>query len=162
MRILEAGKTMILNFYNYGECFAHYRERIMHLNQNREHGRTNIAKPALLLAVIQLVDEQQICSNRFTLTMEVEKKYCDLYQQYNWNNHVTPICYPFYHLKNDGFWHIRWIGTEKVMDSPSKKFLRDNIDYVFLDDDLWFLLQHRDWRQSLADFIIKEKMSEYQ
>lgn len=45
------------------------------------------------------------------------------------------------------------------MNSPSRKFLVDHIDHVSLDDDLWILLQHPDFRHRLINFIIKEKLS---
>ena len=59
----------------------------------------------------------------------------------------------------DGFWHIRWLEGEKKINSASRKFIDDNIDYVFLDDDLWILLQNLDWRHNLMDFVITEKMN---
>lgn len=55
-----------------------------------------------------------------------------------------------------------WLEGEKAMNSPSRKFIDDNIDYVFLDDDLWILLQNPEWRRRLMDFVIREKMTVYQ
>lgn len=150
---------MILNFYSYEECFRHYTKSITNLKQNKLNGKINIAKPALLLTVMQLIDQCWLRSNRIILTNGIEKWYGDLYHQYDLDKNVTPIYYPFYHLESDGFWHIRWTGAAKTMDSPSRRFIDDNIEYVFLDEDLWILLQHQDWRRRLMDFIIKEKLS---
>lgn len=52
-------------------------------------------------------------------------------------------------------------GRKKI-NSASRKFIDDNIDYVFLDDDLWILLQNPEWRRRLMDFVIREKMTVYQ
>lgn len=98
---------MILDFYKYEECFRFYKERITLLNQNKLNGKINIAKPALLLTVIQLIDQRWIRNNRIILTSEIEKLYSDLYHQYDPGSVVTQIYYPFYHLRSDGFWHIR-------------------------------------------------------
>lgn len=153
---------MILDFYKYDECFRFYKERITLLNQNKLNGKINIAKPSLLLTVIELIDQRWIRNNRIVLTSEIEKLYIDLYHQYDPGSVATQIYYPFYHLKSEGFWHIRWLEGEKEMNSPSKKFIDDNIDYVFLDDDLWILLQNPEWRRRLMDFVIREKMTVYQ
>ena len=150
----------MLNFYNYDECLKFYSNRIRQLNQNKLHGKVNIAKPVLLLAVIQLIDKHWLLDNRIILTSEIENRYKDLYHQYDRTKDATPVYYPFYHLHSDGFWHIRWIGDEKeYMNSPSRKFLVDHIDHVSLDDDLWILLQHPDFRHRLMDFIINRKLT---
>ena len=41
-----------LQFYNYEQCFAHYTKRIMSIRQAKIHGEVILAKPALLLALI--------------------------------------------------------------------------------------------------------------
>ena len=156
---LHADNIMILEFYDYEGCFRHYRESIADLNQNRLNGKVNIAKPALLLTVMQLIDQRWIRNNHIILTSEIEKLYSDLYHQYDPGSVVTQIYYSFCHLMGDGFWHIRWLEGEKKINSASRKFIDDNIDYVFLDDDLWILLQNPDWRHNLMDFVITEKMN---
>lgn len=150
---------MILSFYNYEECCGYYTGTISNLRQNKLHGIVNIAKPVLLLAVMQLVDEGWLRNNRIILTSELEDRYTGLYNRYEPDKAATPVYYPFYHLHSDGFWHIRWIGDEKVyMNSPSRKFLVDHIDHVSLDDDLWILLQHPDFRHRLIKELLINKL----
>lgn len=151
---------MILSFYNYEECCGYYTGTISNLRQNKLHGIVNIAKPVLLLAVMQLVDEGWLRNNRIILTSELEDRYAGLYNRYEPDKAATPVYYPFYHLHSDGFWHIRWIGGEKPpVISTSRKFIVDHIDHVCLDDDLWILLLHQDFRLRLMDFIINRKLA---
>ncbi len=42
-----------LRFYNYEQCFAHYTKRIMNIRQAKVHGEVIVAKPVLLLALIE-------------------------------------------------------------------------------------------------------------
>lgn len=59
----------------------------------------------------------------------------------------TPIKYPFYHLKSDGFWNLEWKnGVTQIPASPSDKFLRENLAYSMFDQELWDLLQDGDTR----------------
>lgn len=160
MEQFHTDKTMILTFYDYDACFSHYAGFIRHLRQNILYGKTNIAKPTLLLAVIGLIDSNWIRGNSIVLTVEIENRYSDLYHQYDPSKETTPVCYPFFHLHSDGFWHISWIGDEReYINSPSRKFLVDHIDHVSLDDDLWVLLQNPDYRHRMMHFIIREKLS---
>ena len=45
------------------------------------------------------------------------------------------------------------------MISTSRKFIVDHIDHVCLDDDLWILLLHPEFRLRLMNFIINEKLA---
>ncbi len=84
----------MLNFYNYDECLKFYSNRIRQLNQNKMYGKVNIAKPVLLLAVIQLIDKRWLLDNRIILTSEIENRYKDLYHQYDRTKDATPVYYP--------------------------------------------------------------------
>lgn len=160
MEQFHADKTMILTFYDYDTCFNRYAASIRHLRQNILYGKANIAKPTLLLAVIELIDSSRIRSNSIVLTAEIENRYINLYHQYEPDKKATHIYYPFFHLHTDGFWHISWVGDDKEsINAPSRKFLVDHIDHVSLDDDLWVLLQNPDYRHRMMNFIIREKLS---
>ena len=41
-----------LQFYNYEQCYAHYTRRIMSIRQAKIHGEIIVAKPVLILALI--------------------------------------------------------------------------------------------------------------
>jgi putative restriction endonuclease len=60
---------------------------------------------------------------------------------------VTPFFKPFYYLQFDGFWHLKGKTDNVKTDRPSPKFLRENIDYAYLDNALWDLLQEASIRE---------------
>lgn len=44
--------------------------------------------------------------------------------------------------------------------TPSKRWLKDNVQYASFDDDLWILLQNAVMRHRLRDYIIEHKLSD--
>ena len=46
----------ILHFYNYEKSFQHYAERIVNINQAKIKGEVIVAKPVLLLSLIDGVE----------------------------------------------------------------------------------------------------------
>lgn len=71
----------------------------------------------------------------------------------------SPINNPFWHLESDGFWHLHYPGLELSKTStPSTKWLKENVRYASLDDDLWILLQNEAMRQRLREYIVEHKL----
>ncbi len=117
-------------------------------------------KPALLLAVLEGVEEGLIRDNRIAITPELIaafKAYCQLLSPgpvYA----ASPFQLPFFHLQSSGFWHLHaWPGKEMVLTSSksvrSFGHLREVIAYASLDTALWELVQQpvarEDVRQAL-------------
>lgn len=153
----------MFKFYDYEKCLAHYEEEIKSLKQNKLHGAVNIAKPVLVLAVTQLIDDGLLQDNVILLTKGLEDRYTKLYEQYDRTGKITRIDYPFYFMLNDRFWNIKWIGEPKEHENaPWRKFMKEHVEYAYLDEDLWCLLQNDGCRHRLMDYIIKEKLTEDQ
>lgn len=104
-------------------------------------------KPALLLAVIEGIEEQLIQDNRIEITPELIsgfKAYCQLLSpgpEYR----ACPFQLPFFHLKSSGFWHLHARPGLELLVTASKSVrsfghLRDVIAYASLDAALWELL----------------------
>lgn len=64
-----------LQFYNYEQCFDHYIQQIMNIRQAKIHGEVIVAKPVLLLALIDGVEDGAFTANRFFLNEWLEKRY---------------------------------------------------------------------------------------
>ena len=43
-----------LNFFNYESCFIHYTEQIMNIRQAKINGEIIVAKPVLMLSLLQV------------------------------------------------------------------------------------------------------------
>lgn len=111
-------------------------------------GKKKVAKPILLLAIIQAVSEKSIIKNEIKYTDELEKIYLSLYQKYG--EMLSPMKYPFYHLQFDGFYHIKGYLPTK---SPTPKQLKEKIEFAYLDEQLWNLLQEEENRELIRQRI---------
>ena len=153
----------ILAYYDYSRCFAYYTERIMSIRQAKIQGEVIVAKPVLLLALIDGVDSGVFTNNRFVLNEWLEEHYMKLMHQYTRQSQFdkpTEINNPFWHLSNDGFWHLQLKTKGEMRTTPSKAWLKENVSYASFDDDLWMLLQNGEWRNRFRDFIVEHKLIE--
>ena len=146
---------------NYEDIYEKYTHKMLKMHQAKVKGRVIVAKPILLLSVINGVDEGVIKYNRIILGDWLVYRYNTLMSTYNNGTSVTEINMPFWYLKNDSFWHIHFIDDpkEKVY-TPSMKWLNDNVEFASLDNELWLLLQNEKWRTKIRDFILGYKLSE--
>ena len=79
------------------------------INQMRQgpsyNGKRNKAKLLLLWTIISLVENNILKKNIITLEF-LEDRYYKILNDFNVPR--TVIIYPFFYLKNDGFWHLKW------------------------------------------------------
>ena len=152
-----------LQYYSYEQCYAHYTKRIMSIRQAKIHGEVIVAKPVLLLALIDGIESGEFTANRFVLNEWLAKRYLTLMKQYNRNSQFpnpTDISNPFWHLQGDGLWHLIYKATVADGSTPTKRWLKENVTYGHFDDDLWVLLQGKTWRQKLRDYIVEHKLTD--
>ncbi len=150
-------------YYDYSCCFAYYTERIISIRQAKIHGEVIVAKPVLILALIDGVESGVFTNNRFVLNEWLEEHYMKLMLQYTRQSQFdkpTEINNPFWHLSTDGFWHLQLKVKEEMSTTPSKAWLKENVNCASFDDDLWVLLQNKEWRIRLRDFIVEHKLVE--
>ena len=152
-----------LTLYFYEKCYAHYTKRIMNIRQAKIRGEVIVAKPVLLLAIIDGIGSEMFCNNEFRLTEWLEARYMMLMQQYMKSSQFdkpTDISNPFWHLQTDGFWHLHFSEEPQQGATPSKHWLKENVTYACFDDELWMLLQNKVWRQKLRDYIVEHKLTD--
>ena len=128
-----------LQFYNYEQCYAYYTKRIISIRQAKIHGEVIVAKPVLLLALIDGVDCGEFKANQFTLNDWLEEKYLALMKQYTRNSQFdkpADISNPFWHLQSDGFWRLQYMDKPQEGITPSKRWLKEKVSYATFDDDL--------------------------
>jgi putative restriction endonuclease len=118
-------------------------------------------KPALLLAVLEGVEEELISNNRIAITPELIaafKAYCQLLSpgpEYA----ACPFQLPFFHLQSSRFWHLHaQPGRELVLTSSrsvrSFGHLREVIAYASLDEALWELMQQPMTREEIRQALL--------
>lgn len=67
---------------------------------------------------------------------------------------------PFYYLQFDGFWHLKEKRGNVKTNRPSPRFIRENIEYAFLDNALWDLLQEASFREHFKLIIESHHMKQ--
>ena len=118
-------------------------------------------KPALLLAVLEGIEEQAIRDNRIAITPELIagfKAYCQLLSpgpEYG----GCPFHLPFFHLRSSGFWHLHARPGRELVLTASKSVrsfghLRDAIDFASLDAALWELLLQPVAREEIRQALL--------
>ena len=134
-----------------GLKISYYKNLLLSMNVARFHGQVNIAKPIMMLSIIRGIENGSIKANRILYSESLITSYNKLFTSYS-NNAITPSEYPFYYLGSEDFYYIK---GKKAQTTPSAKFLRENVEYACLDDDLWELLQEPETRKELKEAIIR-------
>ena len=140
---------------NYVEAF-----RSLNPNTTKDEGDKPY-KPALLLAVIEGVEEEAISKNQIFITPELIASFRKYHKLLN---AVAPyqlrhFVYPFVYLQGERFWQLRdEHGQIVVLTSAdaitSMKQLQKSMAYARLDLNLWNLLQTENTRTILRNALI--------
>ena len=72
----------VVQFFSYEQCFNQYTKRIMNIWQAKIHGEVMIAKPVLLLAIIDGIEGNLFWNNQFVINDWLEGRYNMLMSQY--------------------------------------------------------------------------------
>lgn len=115
----------------------------------------------LLLTVIDLIEKGIITNNEIRLNESIESTFDELCVKYL-HSFGFEVHKPFWYLSQESFWHIVPLhGKEDIVDlvkdtdqRPSKSKLEDSVDYVELDEDLYFLMSISAGRTGLKRALI--------
>ena len=140
-----------------GDVLESYVEKMKRLKIDRAHGPAP-HKPALLLSVIALIESGEIEENRITVTRELAEMFAKYWVRVT--ERQPNIAMPFFHLRRDGFWHLRANpGYETVLEVTSSirtmRHLREVISHVTLDDELFELLGEAEGRAAIRRVLIE-------
>ena len=134
-----------------------YSRAFSRLRVNRSKGMAP-HKPILLLSVIALIGQEKIKQNQIFLSPELIASFLKFWSQLGTESYRPDIALPFFHMKSEGFWHLKAKpGFEAI---PSSRIrlrtiaaLHDAIQYAFLDAELFNLLQTPAARTALANVL---------
>lgn len=128
-----------------------YLDLIKQVNIGHHQGRKILAKPVFIIALIEAIEKRIIINNQFFYESLVDL-YKQIYRLYIGMN-ITPMHKPFYYLQNDGFWHIRYIDSPICINSA--KAINNHVEYAYLDNALWDLLQDKETRKTIREEIVR-------
>lgn len=128
-----------------------YKDEFCSLHCQVSSGKTNVAKPLVILAMLLLVRNKKTIENKFEIS-DIKRIYEELQNSYG---ATTPFQYPLYFLENESFYHLKWNERRIKTYSPSAKIIREHVQYACFDNALWDLLQDDDINE-LFQTIIKD------
>lgn len=128
--------------------FNYYKTMVLSVKTQIVAGRRKVAKPIFFLAILKAIEKQLLLENKIRYTDELENIYKSLYMEYG--EVLSPMKYPFYHLKSDGFYHLQ---GDFPIKSPTPKLLKEKVDFAYFDESLWKILQEKEYRQELQKAI---------
>jgi putative restriction endonuclease len=142
----------------------HYVKCVECIRQKRINGEIIVAKPVLLVAIVDSIDANVFTNKKFVLNDWLEERYKKLTEQFTMNSQfdgTTGIENPFWHLETDGFWHLT-CQSERLSKglTPSKAWLKDNVEFAYFDEPLWIMLQNKVWRTKFREYIIEHKLTD--
>lgn len=139
-----------------------YRSRFAKLRvaRSRQHGEAPY-KPALLLAVLDGIENDDIQNNCICITPELLAAFRSICRDLSTSAlfRANNFSLPFYHLTSDGFWHLHTQPGMEVLLTASRsvksfRSLRDTVEYAYLDTELWELLQEPIAREELRHTLL--------
>jgi putative restriction endonuclease len=117
-------------------------------------------KPLLLLTVLDLAAQGNLTTNLIPLTPELGDVFASYWKLVMPSDRAGNLSLPFFHLKNDGFWHLipqhakeEALGAIRQIAGMSQ--LRDTIIGTQLDDDLYQLICIEENRNLLRTVLIE-------
>ncbi|QBG48784.1 HNH endonuclease [Verrucomicrobia bacterium S94] len=137
-----------------------FEHKLTHLRQGTTQYGPAPHKPVLLLAVMRGLEEGWISENRIALTPELAGAFKSIWQQVVSTAHSPLIAQPFFHLRNEKFWHHipnpgfeTWVKITRSCQTIS--VLHRAISHAQLDPELFALMASPVEREVLRQTILK-------
>lgn len=137
-----------------------YCHKFTRLRVDNAHGVAP-HKPTLLLAVIELFEQNKIKRNRIELSPELIATFLKSWSNLVTTEHRSDIALPFFHLTGDKFWYLMPNpGFEALIATRTKikglSALRNAVRYAYVDDELFEHLQDAGTRVELVETLIQK------
>ena len=140
-------------------------EAFRNLKPNTKFGRKSPQKAILLLAIIEMYETCVLSDNEIVYDETLKGTFLKV-----WNKVLpedtallTEAYIPFWYMQNEDFWHVVPVrGKEDILlllkddqIKPSESKISDCVQYVELDEDLFFLLTMPSGRSSLKRALLE-------
>lgn len=141
---------------------SYYKNIILSLSRGYNKGIASNAKPLYLMAIFKGIEQGLIIGNILRFNKDLEQLYIDTCMEYEPDKKPAMFYKPFFHSKSEQYYTIKWksgVAINKASHTPSAKYLRENVEFAALDDELWNLLQDTEIRNDFKNTIIKRFLS---
>lgn len=142
--------------YYYSNIFSK-----LNVSKSKELGTAN-HKPILILSVIDLITRGVITINQILVSDKIVDTFNKYWDVLGTKTRKGGLHYPFFHLRSEGFWHLIFkSGYEELQNKTVESLrpktlnqLRAAVEYAYLDDELFNLLQNEETRRELVELLI--------
>lgn len=145
-----------------------YGEMLKTLRLGNRNGKIATSKPILILSIIDSISAGDIVENKFSFEdsyLRLRYKTLSEFFLGQIKTQFLPFFIrPYFHLDSEPFYELVWKSDKRPetnSHTPSAKYLRDNLAYAKLDDDLWELLQVQENRDYLKQVIINRYLNNF-
>ncbi len=138
---------------------SRYRDAFAELRVGHANGHDKPHKPAMLLAVMDLIESGRIVTNRIAYDPELLERFKAYFELVrSAQDTLTPLL-PFFHLRGDRFWHHHPHASQesayRALRGPGcRSQLLSIVDYAYLDEPLFRLLLDPEAREELRQTLI--------
>ena len=143
------------------ETIEKYCKLFANLNAKITNGIKQPNKAIMLLCVMELVRCGYIKDNIIPIEDTIKFAFVDVWRKYFPNTPPSPWT-PFWHLKNESFWHFKPKYSKEDIDSlvspeetASVGKMQTVISYAYLDHELFSLLRIKSCREVLIARLIE-------
>lgn len=135
-----------------------YIHQFQHLNRAHNLGGAP-HKPILLLSIAQLIQQGEILDNRIRITEELVLAFKDNWYRFVDTPHSLNFALPFFHMGHEPFWKLNpypgmEIGLTNSKSIKSFKNLQETLNYAWMDQPLFELLQNPEINQLLVNVLL--------
>lgn len=142
-----------------------YVEAFENLKPNEKYGRKTPHKAVLLLTIIEMYESDEICSNEIRYNQQLLDTFYEVWKRTlpDDDSLFVDAYFPFWTMQNEDFWHlVPYRGKEENLTllkerqvRPSESKIKECVDYVELDEDLFFLMTLPSGRSSLKRALLE-------
>lgn len=143
-----------------------HTEMILSIHTGSIDGKVALSKHLYITSIIEAIEWDALTENEIKISNEfIRKRFGQLYEQVNGNRKGYEVSFfvrPFFHLSSDSFYRLIWkqgVEQSNKASTPSAKYLRENLLYAKLDDELWELLQDAENRDYIKQNIISRYLT---
>jgi putative restriction endonuclease len=142
---------------------SYYAGKFINLKVDRSRGIA-LHKPILLMSVIELIGKGEINDNQIFLTPELIATFLKYWSHLAEETHEPKIYQPFFHLNTSNFWHLQLVAGLDIdisnsLKPKSIKGLQTLVEYAYLDNELFSLLQDTTSRSYLINVLANKWFS---